>query len=457
MDGINDLRTSGTLTQEERELSAAILAAFLLYKNFYDLTDAMLEAFYDAFRSIVDGYLHVGKLLLDILIPSAEAAQDSEINDPYLQSRGWSTKDPLVLDLDNDGIETVGIEAGILFDHNADGIKTGTGWLKGDDAFLVLDRNGNGVIDSGRELFGVETLVGTDNQDHPIYATDGFDALTSVDSNGDGLFNAADTQYTNVRLWQDTNQDGISQANELQSLAQAGITAIDLTTKTASKTLPGGNTQTLTAGVAGIEGDAAALNLADNPFYREFTDHLDTTAVADLPDMQGAGTVRDLREAATLSTTLAGELRSLSTQGYVNRDTYLGQIKQLIDAWADTSTLVTAADRQNMGYLELQALTAKATSVGKHGIAPTIANMEVIGGYELIVVYQPQGVERSLLEREAGVITVGTAGGAATGTTTAGDLPTLTEEQKAAQVAKWQIGKVSRGGTPLNGRWRRAA
>ena len=46
----------------------------------------------------------------------------------------------------------------ILFDHNADGVKTGTGWLNGDDAWLVLDRDGNGTIDSGRELFGVETL-----------------------------------------------------------------------------------------------------------------------------------------------------------------------------------------------------------------------------------------------------------------------------------------------------------
>lgn len=57
--------------------------------------------------------------------------------------------DPLVLDLDGDGIETVGvgITSPVLFDQNGDGVKEGTGWIKADDGFLVLDRNGNGAID----------------------------------------------------------------------------------------------------------------------------------------------------------------------------------------------------------------------------------------------------------------------------------------------------------------------
>lgn len=68
-------------------------------------------------------------------------------------------RDPLAIDLDRDGIETRGISASpITFDHNADGVRTGTGWLTGDDAWLVLDRNANGRIDTGRELFGVDTL-----------------------------------------------------------------------------------------------------------------------------------------------------------------------------------------------------------------------------------------------------------------------------------------------------------
>jgi len=71
-------------------------------------------------------------------------------------------RDPLAIDLDGDGIETVGIPttgSPILFDHDGDGVKTGTGWLKGDDAWLVLDRDGNGTIDTGAELFGVDTMI----------------------------------------------------------------------------------------------------------------------------------------------------------------------------------------------------------------------------------------------------------------------------------------------------------
>jgi hypothetical protein len=96
------------------------------------------------------------------------------VNDFFNFARNWIARyDPLVLDLDGDGIETVGVNATthILFDHNNDGIKTGTGWVNGDDGLLVLDRNGNGVIDNGSELFGDGTMV------NGVKATDGFSAL----------------------------------------------------------------------------------------------------------------------------------------------------------------------------------------------------------------------------------------------------------------------------------------
>jgi hypothetical protein len=87
-------------------------------------------------------------------------------------------RDPLTLDLDGDGIETVPASSTnpILFDHDGDGVMTGTGWVSPDDGFLVLDRNSNGTIDNGAELFGDAT---------PLYAggtaADGFAALRQVD------------------------------------------------------------------------------------------------------------------------------------------------------------------------------------------------------------------------------------------------------------------------------------
>jgi hypothetical protein len=164
---------------------------------------------------------------------------DHTVNDLWQQARNWvPRRDPLVLDLDGDGIETVGISSTthILFDHNNDGIKTGTGWVKGEDGLLVLDRNGNGVIDNGSELFGDSTTV------NGVNATDGFSTLRAEDTNKNGTFNAGDTNFTNVEVWQDTNQDGISQTNELHTLSELGIKSINLTS-TASATTTNGNTQ----------------------------------------------------------------------------------------------------------------------------------------------------------------------------------------------------------------------
>ena len=119
--------------------------------------------------------------------------------------------DPLVLDLDGDGIESVGIDAAnpILFDHAGSGIKTATGWVKSDDAYLVLDHNGNGSIDSGAELFSDATPL-----DAGGIAADGFAALAQEDSNGDGAISAADARWAELRLWRDLNQDGLAQNDE---------------------------------------------------------------------------------------------------------------------------------------------------------------------------------------------------------------------------------------------------
>ena len=102
-----------------------------------------------------------------------------------------------------------------------------TAWVSGDDALLAFDRNGNGVIDSGRELFGTATLVGG----RP--AADGFEALAPLDrpalgGNGNGLIEKEDLAYSALLIWRDRNGDGFADQNELQSLEQANIVAIEL-------------------------------------------------------------------------------------------------------------------------------------------------------------------------------------------------------------------------------------
>ncbi|HFC8009535.1 TPA: iron-regulated protein FrpC, partial [Neisseria meningitidis] len=147
--------------------------------------------------------------------------------------------DPLALDLDGDGIETVATKgfSGSLFDHNRDGIRTATGWVSADDGLLVRDLNGNGIIDNGAELFGDNTKLADGS-----FAKHGYAALAELDSNGDNIINAADAAFQTLRVWQDLNQDGISQANELRTLEELGIQSLDLAYKDVNKNLGNGNT-----------------------------------------------------------------------------------------------------------------------------------------------------------------------------------------------------------------------
>ncbi|MBD3610292.1 MAG: hypothetical protein HUJ30_07055 [Gammaproteobacteria bacterium] len=122
--------------------------------------------------------------------------------------------DPLILDLDGDGIETSGVSNGSHFDITGDGIKEQVSFVSGGDAFLAIDKNGNGIIDSGRELFGDQ--LGDAN---------GFEALKHLDSNHDQIINALDTQWQQLRLFS-LNQDGSQQIRELSA---ENIQSIQLT------------------------------------------------------------------------------------------------------------------------------------------------------------------------------------------------------------------------------------
>ena len=134
---------------------------------------------------------------------------------------------PLILDLDGGGISNSGIQSGypILFDHDGDGLRNATGWVGAGEAIVVRDLDGNGTIDSGRELFGDNTSL-TRGPKAGQRAANGFEALADLDSNNDGQFNAADAAFASVKLWKDANQNGISEAGELFTFAQLGVQGI---------------------------------------------------------------------------------------------------------------------------------------------------------------------------------------------------------------------------------------
>jgi hypothetical protein len=133
----------------------------------------------------------------------------------YMQVMGLC--DPLVFDLGDEGINLTSAEEGVYFDIKGDGTPVKTGWISGNNAFLYLDQNGNGVVDDANELFG----------DHSGFAN-GFAKLAQYDDNGDGVIDENDAIYNELRLWRDLNGDGVNQADESMTLADAGIQSINL-------------------------------------------------------------------------------------------------------------------------------------------------------------------------------------------------------------------------------------
>ena len=131
---------------------------------------------------------------------------------------------PIILDLDGDGVETMGVEedGSVFFDFNGDGRQSLTGWVGKDDGLLVFDRNGDGIINDDSELFGNNTARynGLGKCIH------GFEALAQEDSNGDGLVNHLDDNWQHLKVWCDLNQDGIT--NEGESFARGWLYAVDV-------------------------------------------------------------------------------------------------------------------------------------------------------------------------------------------------------------------------------------
>jgi hypothetical protein len=149
---------------------------------------------------------------------------------------------PIIVDTEGNGFSLSDAAHGVDFDFYGSGSKIRLAWTTpgSDDAWLVLDRDGNGAIDSAREMFGNVT------EQHSTTCRNGFLALAEFDvpehgGNTDGVIDTRDAVFTQLRLWRDSNHNGISEPNELLSLAAAGISAISLDYKEAKVTDVYGN------------------------------------------------------------------------------------------------------------------------------------------------------------------------------------------------------------------------
>jgi hypothetical protein len=158
-------------------------------------------------------------LFVAILFPLSSFAQCEE------DQLVCPTCSPIVINFGNGDCQLSGADAPVFFDLAATGQPFHVGWtaLGADEAFLCLDRNGDGSITNGTELFGSVTPLRDGSR-----AGNGFVALADIDDNHDGVIDNRDGVWQQLLLWRDLNHDGISQSNELTRIADSDVTAIDL-------------------------------------------------------------------------------------------------------------------------------------------------------------------------------------------------------------------------------------
>ncbi|MEZ7551833.1 hypothetical protein O3621_11320, partial [Streptococcus sp. 20925_1_22] len=204
--------------------------------------------------------------------------------------------DPLVLDLAGNGFKPTSLEKGVHFDLDQNGFAERINWIQDDDALLVLDRNGDGAINNGNELFGDYTRMSNGR-----LARNGFEALGEYDLNQDQIIDEKDEIYNQLRVWQDRNQNGKSEAEELRNLTDAGVAAIQLNYQKNNKRSETEVTFGNTARYIKSSGETAEITEYWVKKRSYDTQMLNLVEVPEdmrkLPDIQGAGLLPSLHQA----------------------------------------------------------------------------------------------------------------------------------------------------------------
>ena len=286
---------------------------------------------------------------------------------------------PLALDLDGDGVETLGLDYWIYFDHDGNGFAERTGWIGPDDGLLIYDRNGNRRIDSGAELFGNNTPIRLGGN-----AQNGFEALADLDSNQDGVINSVDPIWSSLAVWRDANSNAVAEAGEWISLPQAEIEALPLGYFIDHYVDLNGNLHQERGSY--IRANGSTAELTDVWFANDSSDTLDlgvepvSPEIAMLPDIIAGGNLPSLHQA--MQRDQSGDLIRIVRQWF---DTPEHQrdalIKPLIYTWVGVADM---PDPMLRGLYDLRSLRVLETLHGNsfmNGLQlPAIASTPILNG-----------------------------------------------------------------------------
>ncbi|HEX3477614.1 MAG TPA: hypothetical protein VHT91_21480 [Kofleriaceae bacterium] len=227
---------------------------YVVYRGGYTTTGGGFTFTFDGFGIGVTGNdVHVSDVGNDTF-PVMKDGQCHVCQDPGARGTiragtpdiidGCVPDSPILLDLGQNGFDLGPAGVGVYFDNDANGRPERMQWVRrgGDEAFLVMDRNGNGVVDNGSELFGIGTPLIVEGGRAP----NGFAGLAQYDApdlggNDDGWITADDDVWTSLRLWLDRNADGICTPDEILTLESAGVRALPTIPRTSFRRDAAGN------------------------------------------------------------------------------------------------------------------------------------------------------------------------------------------------------------------------
>ena len=269
-------------------------------------------------------------------------------------------KDPIILDLNGDGVKTQGQSAGVFFDHDNKGFAQLTGWADASDGILVRDLNGNDQIDNGAELFGNSTLL-SDGR----VAANGFEALADLDGNKDGVLDANDAAFTTLRVWQDQNSNGLLDEGELCALEDLGIVSLNTSYTNQNVVDEHGNAHRQVGSFTfadGTTGQMADVWFATDTSLTLPTEWFEVSDdIAALPDMSALGNVYSLHQA--MSRDESGVLKTLVEQFAAegNASARKTLLEQLIFTWAGAAEV--ASDSRD-SYIDARKVASLEAFMG---------------------------------------------------------------------------------------------